>query len=83
MMTTLLPAPLPVVAREPLPAEPRANPPAVPAVVTPPAPVAGAGYLLALGVTLLVTAVFLLLVVLRRMRPTPQPSFITRSMERR
>jgi hypothetical protein len=75
----LEPEPLPVAAREP-----GANDrtPATVAVVAP-APGPSAMLLLTIGIVLLAACVGLLVLVLRRLRPRQQGSFISRSMELR
>jgi hypothetical protein len=74
-----LTAPMPVAARESAPE----RQPATPAVVATFHWGLGAGTLLSLGCLLLGSAIFLIAVVMRRLRPSPQASFITQSMDRR
>jgi hypothetical protein len=81
LLSAVSPAPLPVAARE---ATPDTTPPPAVAVAAPPN---GAGLsapiLLTMGSVLLAAVLFLLVVVLHRLRGEPRPSFITQSMERR
>ncbi len=84
-LAALLPAPIPVAARERgaevEPAQPEAPPPLqVASVVAQPG--LSAGILLGFGIVLLAAAGFLLLVALRRARPTANGSLITQSMDR-
>jgi len=71
--------PIPVAAREPATNE---RTPATAAVVVP-APGPNPALLLTIGIVLFAACVGLLLLVLRRLRPRNQGSFITRSMELR
>jgi hypothetical protein len=80
---SILPAPMPVAARE-APVPNQSEPPRTLDVVAVSAPQnLNASLLLGIGGLLLLLAVFLMVVVLRRLRPVSRPSFITQSMERR
>ncbi len=82
----MLPAPVTVAARE-LQPEPGVTkavlPTAVQAAALPAPRDPGAGLFLAFGGLLMAAALFLLFVVIRRVRPAPGCSLITQSMERR
>jgi hypothetical protein len=87
-LAALIPQPLVVSARESQsaasagPSEPQ-PPPAIQAAAIPSTGGIHAGLLIAFGGLLLSAAVFLLLVVFRQQRPTPQGSLITQSMNQR
>ena len=91
--TALMPRPkMTVSARELMPQPIEAQVPVEPldasmqsvqAVAVVPQPGLSPMVLLIIGGLLLASAMFLIAVVLRRMRPAPQPSFISQSMDRR
>jgi hypothetical protein len=85
-LTAILPAPITVAARELNPESGVANPapPAAMQAAALPVPSGpGAGLFLTFGSLLMASAIFLLFVVFRRVRPVPGGSLITQSMERR
>jgi hypothetical protein len=83
-LRSLLPPTITVAARERAAETVKPEPPgAIEATALPSSRPAGESWMLTFAVVLLALVLMLLLVVLRRLRPTPGSSLITQSMERR
>jgi hypothetical protein len=83
-LRSVVPATITVAARELSAKTAKPEPPgALEATALPSPRTAGENWMLTFAVVLLALVLMLLLVVLRRLRPTPGSSLITQSMERR